>query len=69
MHLKSFEDFLNTLTEDEIASIVDECKEPLEAVQNDSSGEAQFGNQIAAISLFTSIGLLRRYHEWLSEQL
>lgn len=69
MQLKSFEDFLNTLTEDDIASIIDECQKPLEAVQNGSSDKTRFGNQIAAISYFTSIGLLRRYHEWLSEQL
>ncbi len=67
--MKDFNDFLKTLTTDEIKSIIDECQNPLAAIRDgsDKSNEAYFGNQVATTSLFISLGLLRRYHEWLAE--
>lgn len=65
--MKSFDDFIKTLTEDEIAAIIDECQEPLAAVHKESSSSTALGNQIGAISYFVSLGLLRRYHEWLQQ--
>ena len=66
--MKDFSDFTKTLTEDEIASIIDECNEPLLSVSSESPSESRLGNQIGTISLFVSLGLLRRYHEWLDAE-
>ena len=65
--MKFFDDFLKTLTEDEISEIMNECQEPLTTIREQSSGSTAFGNQIGTISYFVSLGLLRRYHEWLQQ--
>jgi len=65
--MKKFDDFLKTLTEDEVADIINECQEPLAAVQDNRVDKTHLGNQMGTIALFTSLGLLRRYHEWLDE--
>ena len=51
--MKSFDDFLKTLTEDEISEIMNECQEPLATIREQSSGSTAFGNQIGCL-LYTS---------------
>ena len=63
--MKDFKDFLSTLSEDDFASIADSSKEPLKNIQETSSPENRLGNSVNVISVFTSLALIERYHEWL----
>lgn len=66
----SFEDFLKTLTEEENQVIFSEITETLERTQEETSdNKFMVGNSIAAISYSCSLALIRRYHQWLSQEL
>lgn len=64
--MKPFEDFLATLTTEEIAKISNKVNEKRENVANKT--ENDLGMQISSISLWYSIELLRKYHEWIEKQ-
>lgn len=64
--MKPFEDFLATLTTEEIAKISNKVNEKRENVANKT--ENDLGMQISSISLWYSIELLRKYHEWIEQQ-
>ncbi|ATY87929.1 hypothetical protein CV702_07065 [Lactococcus lactis subsp. lactis] len=61
--IKDFIEFRKTLTEEEIAEIVDSAKPMLQAIKDDKQG---IGSQIAAISLGINLAMLERYHTWLN---
>lgn len=65
--MKEFSDFMKTLTDDEITKILKEGCDYSEhdRINLNDAPEAQR----ALVSLTMSIGLLRRYHEWICEQL
>lgn len=65
--MKNFDDFVKTLTEDEITQIINNCKAPLDKVASELLDNLAVGGQIGTMSMFISLGLLRRYHEWLAE--
>lgn len=64
--MKPFEDFLYTLTEDEIAKISNKVNEKSHNIAEKTSND--IGMQVASISLWYSIELLRKYHEWIDKQ-
>lgn len=68
--MKSFDEFRKTLTEDELARIADDAGQVLAKNRDELSDDPKtaLGNQITTISLFMSLGLLEKYHEWLEEQ-
>lgn len=70
MQLKSFEEFWSTLTEDQFCEIANSVNEQMQAIADGTSNPKNiFGNQIAVCSTGFTKAILKRYHEWLSEQL
>lgn len=65
--MKNFNEFLLTLTEDEIVTIMDKTNDSIQSLQNDTPSKYHLGNQISALSLTVNIELLKRYHEWLHQ--
>lgn len=65
--MKPFENFLSTLSEDEIAKISDNINKKTHDIAEKTSGDP--GMQVASISFYYSIELLRKYHEWLDGQI
>ena len=66
--MKTFDEFLKTITEEDWEEIANRGNDFAESVRLESSPKTALGNQVAAISLGITTGLLQRYHEWLSEQ-
>lgn len=68
--LKSFDDFLNTITEEEFEIITKKVSDNL-SVTKELTGDKNnvLGNQIYSIAISYSHELLRLYHDWLSKQL
>ena len=64
---KSFDDFVSSLSDEDICNIAD-INQELADVRNTSAVENLFGNQIAVSSYLISLNLLRYYHEWLNAQ-
>lgn len=62
---KSFDDFISSLSDEDIGNIAD-INQELANVRNTSAVENLFGNQIAVSSYLISLNLLRCYHEWLN---
>lgn len=62
---KSFDDFISSLSDEDICNIAD-INQELANVRNTSAVENLFGNQIAVSSYLLSLNLLRYYHEWLN---
>lgn len=56
--MKNFDDFIDTLTQDEITSICDSCNESAASTKG-------FGNKIGIQTFLINLALLRRYHVWL----
>lgn len=70
MKLKSFDEFWNTLTEDDFAEITHTANKHIQLVQEETAERKNLiGNQIAMCSTTFTKEILRRYHNWLSEQL
>ena len=67
--MKTFDEFKLSLTKDEITNISNKAKEVLDEAREDFSKnpKTNLGNQIVTISMFISLGLLERYHEWLQQ--
>lgn len=64
--MKPFDDFLSTLTEEELAKISNKVNKKRENVANKT--ENDLGMQISSISLWYSLELIRKYHEWIEKQ-
>lgn len=64
--MKPFNDFLCTLTEEELAKISNKVNEKRENIAKSTSND--LGMQISSISLWYSLELLRKYHEWIEKQ-
>lgn len=64
--MKPFNDFLSTLTEEELAKISNKVNKKRENVANKT--ENDLGMQISSISLWYSLELIRKYHEWIEKQ-
>lgn len=67
--MKSFEDFWNTLTEDDFVILSDYINGANKELAKNPSPEKCLGNQIATDSLLMTRFILGKYHKWLSEQL
>ena len=65
--MKSFDDFLNTITHEDIEHIAEESNEFLSDIKE--SDPSSLGHQIYAVSHVCSIELLRLYHKWLQQEL
>ena len=67
--MKNFDEFRSSLTEDDIANIADNAQQVLNSARDTftENPKTSLGNQIATTSLFISLGLLERYHEWLQQ--
>lgn len=62
--MKSFDEFLATLTEDVIAEIADNVQQQLDKMDAEDF-EHKFGTKLAVMDYGFTIAILRRYHEWL----
>lgn len=70
MDLPSFDDFFNTITEDEFLSWFEKDKKSLINVSRNEKGDMIINvTELAAMVLSVNNNFLRSYHEWLSEQL
>lgn len=68
--MQSFDEFWNSISEDDFLAIAEKASNAMEKVKNDTENpEYLLGNQIAVMSTSLTKSLLSRYHEWLSEQL
>lgn len=67
--MKSYDDFIASLTPADMADVVDNANTYLRQFQQntDHSAPSFAGNQIAAISYHISLGLLEKYHQWLNK--
>lgn len=63
MKLKTFDEFLDSISDDEFAKISKDAE-----IAVSENPETNFSTKLASASFFMSTRLLRRYHEWLSEQ-
>lgn len=64
--MKPFNDFLSTLTEDELSQITNKVNNKVKNIAESTNND--LGMQISSVSLWYSIELLRRYHEWIDKQ-
>lgn len=69
MNFPSFSDFKKTITQDDFKKWAAESNRQIRDLKKDYPGAIQFGNNSGAISFTFSIGLLEKYHQWLSQQL
>ena len=68
--LRPYEEFLATLTEDVICEIANTANKQMQIARETTENKQNLiGNQIALCSLSFSQEILKRYHEWLSEQI
>lgn len=58
--MKNFDDFIVSLSEDDIIRICNEANEK-------SASMDTLGNKIGVINFGICLGLLQKYHEWLSK--
>lgn len=64
--MKPFNDFLSTLTEEELAKISNKVNDKVKNIAEYTNND--LGMQISSVSLWYSIELLRKYHEWIDKQ-
>lgn len=69
LKLPKFEEFIQSLSEEDWNEMKKINVESINTLIENSPNDAQLGNSIFAISLQTSINLLKKYHEWLNEQI
>ena len=69
LKLPKFEEFIQSLSEKDWNEIKEINIKSTNTFIKNSPNNAQLGNSIFAISLQTSINLLKKYHEWLNEQI
>ena len=68
--MKNFNDFLDSISEDEFIEIAGRINEKVEYIrENTENSDNLLGNQIAMVSLSFTQAILSKYHEWLVEQL
>lgn len=59
--MKDFNEFLETITDNDIMKICEEA--------NKANSMPGTGNKVAGINYVMTTALLRKYHDWLSEQI
>lgn len=71
MSMPKFEDFANTITNEVILEIVESINKTGAVVQGSNINEAinSIVTTSTATSMIITLELLRRYHEWLSQQI
>lgn len=70
IRMKNFDDFWNSLTEEDFVSIANSENIAMEDIRNDTTNPRNtLGNQAAILSIHMTKELLCRYHNWLSKQL
>lgn len=68
--MKSFNDFWNSISEDDFAEIADKVNGAVESARNETTDMSNLlGNQISVASILLTKEILKHYHEWLTEQL
>lgn len=63
MKLKTFDEFLDSISDDELVKISKDAE-----IAVNENPETNFSTKLTSASFLMSTRLLRRYHEWLSEQ-
>ena len=71
MSMPKFKDFANTITNEVILEIVESINKTGAVVQGSNINEAinSIVTTSTATSMIITLELLRRYHEWLSQQI
>lgn len=66
--MKSFEEFWNSVTNEEIVELANNANSAIaDIISNTENPENLIGNQIVMVSLSITHDILKRYHEWISE--
>lgn len=67
--MKSFDDFLASLTEDDYMRIAEDANNAAAEAKAETAKENKFGlgEQIGSFNFSLTLGLLRLYHEWLQK--
>lgn len=69
-HMKSFEDFWSSISEDEMADIANNAGERANSINIDNiNPNSILGTQVGVLSTMMTMQILKRYHEWLVKQL
>ena len=66
--MKSFDDFLMSLSEDKVTILMDDSVAEVNSILKDSSPDELLPAMIASLSFAISRRTLRLYHEWLSQE-
>lgn len=66
INLKDFNEFWETLTNDDVNEIIDKINELISDTHPDSLAE-NLGNSMMAVSLTVTKTILEKYHLWISE--
>lgn len=70
--MKSFEEFWNSVTNEEIVELANNANSAIAYIISNTENPEnlignQIGNQIVMVSLSINHDILKRYHEWISE--
>ena len=65
--MKTFDQFWDTLSEDDFAEMASKLNDAARSARENSSDNA-FANQLAIMSIYSAKCVLEKYHNWLSEQ-
>lgn len=66
--MKPFDDFLKSLSEKDLTEIISKAAEASNSIAQKSPDlPTRIGNQTSIASYQISIGLLQKYHEWISQ--
>lgn len=66
--MKPFEEFWNSVTNEEIMDLANNANSAIvDIISNTENPENLIGNQIVMVSLSITHDILKRYHEWISE--
>lgn len=67
--MKDFNDFLASITPDDVADIMDDASQKAAEIREKTSlgDNTRFGNQIGIVSYTIALELLGLYHKWLEQ--
>lgn len=68
--MKSFEEFWTSLTEEDFANFADIANERADSIETENMiPNTILGTKISIQNTMMTMQILKRYHEWISEQL
>lgn len=66
--MKNFDDFLDSLSSDQLSAVQEKMNEAVERSIKNHNGNMPQSDQIGVFALQGSIEILRLYHEWMNSE-